>query len=107
MSKPCARRSSGTDTIAVAELIVTSIGTLFLVEPIVELWKRNVASAVQKDVAPKWVKKIALVLQLGVMGAIITAIISSAKISDAINDPSELSTVMTLKKASACLTLGE
>jgi len=39
----------------VAELVLVSIGYLFLMEPIIEMWRRHVATAVTADIAPRWV----------------------------------------------------
>ena len=57
---------------------MVSIGTLFLVEPCVELWKRNVATAVTMTQAPPYVRQLALVLKVGVLAAIITAIVGQS-----------------------------
>lgn len=39
----------------VVELILVSIGYLFLMEPVIEMWRRHVATAVTADIAPRWV----------------------------------------------------
>lgn len=45
----------------VIELILASLGYLFLVEPTVQLWKRSFSSAISEhDDTPSWVRKVAL-----------------------------------------------
>jgi len=43
---------------AVGQLVLVSVGYLFLLEPLVEMWRRHVATAVHKDHAPRWVNRI-------------------------------------------------
>ncbi|ORX36501.1 hypothetical protein BD324DRAFT_629087 [Kockovaella imperatae] len=89
----------------IAELVVVSTGTLFLVDPLTELWKRNVTTAVAKDVAPKWVRRVSIILSLGVLAAIGTSVAAASQISGAMDGSSSLSTVLTLRKASAIVTV--
>ena len=42
----------------VGQLILVSVGYLFLLEPLVEMWRRHFATAVHKDHAPRWVNRI-------------------------------------------------
>jgi len=45
--------------LAVAELVLLSVGTLFLVEPLVALWQKHIETAVAKHERPPWVSKAA------------------------------------------------
>ena len=44
----------------VAELVFVSLGYLFLLEPLVALWKKHVESAVAGRAQPVWVGRFAL-----------------------------------------------
>lgn len=90
----------------IAELVLISVGVLFLVDPILSLWERLVREAVPADEMPRWVKTLTRVLRLGLLAAIITTIVGSSMISNAISDPSKISQVVHLRKISSGLTLG-
>ncbi|ORY29509.1 hypothetical protein BCR39DRAFT_531841 [Naematelia encephala] len=89
----------------IAELVLVSIGYLFLIEPIIGLWKLHLASAVTQEAYPTYVNSLARVLRLLLIAAIATAIAGSSLISSALNDSSELSTVRQLRQASAILSM--
>ncbi|WVO18014.1 hypothetical protein L204_105712 [Cryptococcus depauperatus] len=80
----------------IAELVMVSIGFLFLVEPVVTCWKFHVESAVTEEERPRWVH---LALRIGIIAAIATAIAGSSEIGDALNDPSQMDDVNLLRRA--------
>lgn len=44
--------------VQVGELILVSIGYLFLMDPVIEMWRRHIATAVSKEDAPRWVTRL-------------------------------------------------
>ncbi|KAK1925272.1 hypothetical protein DB88DRAFT_483378 [Papiliotrema laurentii] len=88
----------------IAELVLVSIGYLFLMEPVIEMWRRHVATAVSVHEAPRWVTRLSWVLKYALLAAIGTAVAGASMISSALNDSSTMSTVISLRKASAILS---
>ncbi|KAK4687254.1 hypothetical protein P7C73_g2866, partial [Tremellales sp. Uapishka_1] len=89
----------------IAELVFVSVGYLFLLEPLVSLWELHVASAVATEDRPSWVHTLVRVLRVVLLATIGTAVAGAALISNAISDPSDVSTVTALRKSSAILAL--
>lgn len=94
------------ETELIVELVLVSIGYLFLMEPVIEMWRRHVATAVTADVAPRWVTLLSRLLKIALLVAIGTAIAGASKISGALDDPSELDTVKSLRKVSSIVAFG-
>lgn len=95
-----------TPTDPVAELVLVSVGFLFLIEPVIELWKRHVASCLPAHEQPSWVRRLATMLKLGLLAAIATAIAGASKTSSAFDSQDGIDTVTDLRKASYALSLG-
>lgn len=91
----------------VAELILVSVGFLFLVEPVISTWQRHVAAAMPKAHQPRWVLRLAQVLKITLIAAIGTAIAGGAQTSSAFDSQDGIDTVRTLREASYCLSLGK
>ncbi|WVQ78763.1 hypothetical protein IAT38_000854 [Cryptococcus sp. DSM 104549] len=89
----------------IAELVMVSIGNLFLIEPIIACWKLHVESDVSEAERPAWIKRLAMALRFCLIGAIAIAIAGSTTISSALQDSSKLSTVTTLRKVASILAL--
>nr|ODN98555.1 hypothetical protein L204_02518 [Cryptococcus depauperatus CBS 7855] len=89
----------------IAELVMVSIGFLFLVEPVVTCWKFHVESAVTEEERPRWVHLSTNALRIGIIAAIATAIAGSSEIGDALNDPSQMDDVNLLRRASMIISL--
>ncbi|WRT65598.1 uncharacterized protein IL334_002543 [Kwoniella shivajii] len=90
----------------IAELVLVSIGFLFLIEPVVACWKLQIDSYLSEEDRPTWVRRLALLLKFTVLAAIGTAIAGSALISNAIKNPDQLNTVKHLRQASNVLSFG-
>jgi len=89
----------------IAELVLVSVGYLFLIEPLIALWNRHIATAVRKSQRPGWVRRLALFLRLGLLACIGTAIAGSALISGAVGNPSKESTVKQVRDASSIMAI--
>jgi uncharacterized membrane protein YqjE len=95
----------------VAELVMVSVGYLFLCDSLISLWKRNVEAVIPIDEAPRWVQQLARLLRLLLLAAIATILASSIMSAGMSSDqapPSEsdIQQVTTLRHASYCLSLG-
>lgn len=44
----------------IAELVMISVGPLFLIEPIISCWKRHIESGVAKADQPRWVRSLSM-----------------------------------------------
>lgn len=90
----------------VAELVMVSVGFLFLIDPVIELWRRHVATCLPHHEQPKWVRKLAILLKLGLIAAIATAVAGAAQTSSAFDSQSGIDTVKELRQISYCISLG-
>ncbi|WVQ64801.1 uncharacterized protein L199_002970 [Kwoniella botswanensis] len=90
----------------IAELILVSVGFLFLIEPVIGCWKLQIDSDMAKEDRPSWVKRLSWALKLILLAAILTAIVGSSMISDALKDQAKLDTVRQLRDASSILSFG-
>jgi len=101
-------KNTYSEGLLIAELVLVSIGFLFLIEPIVAIWQRHVDSAMPRNQRPRWVMRLALVLRLTLIAAIGTAIAGAAQTSNAFSNPSDtasVNTVRQLREASYILSL--
>ncbi|WVF67095.1 hypothetical protein IAT40_001840 [Kwoniella sp. CBS 6097] len=89
----------------IAELVLVSVGFLFLIEPAVGLWKLQVDSDMRTEDRPTWVRRLATFLKIAILASIGTAIAGSSMISGALNDADKLKTVKSLREASNILSL--
>jgi len=89
----------------IAELVLVSVGYLFLIEPCVELWRRNLSSAISKQDYPSRVRRLALLMRISLLAAIGITIAGSALVSSAISNPNQLDTVKALREAGYVLSL--
>lgn len=97
-------------SVLVAQLVMVSIGYLFLCDSLISLWKRNVEAVIPIDEAPGWVQRLARILRLLLLAAIATILASSIMSAGMYNGSgpppeSEISQVTTLRHASYCLSL--
>ncbi|WWD16636.1 hypothetical protein CI109_101066 [Kwoniella shandongensis] len=99
-----AKNSYG-EGLLIAELVLVSVGFLFLITAVTACFKLQIDSDLPKDERPQWVKRLAQALEVIVLGAIGTAVIGSALISNALKDPSKLNTVKDLRRASVILSV--
>lgn len=65
----------------IGELVLVSIGFLFLISPIIELWKRHVLSEVSMADRPRWVATLTKICQLVLLAAVITAVVGASMMS--------------------------
>jgi hypothetical protein len=91
---------------AVADLVLISIGYLFLISTWIDCWKKHV-DAGSPPPHPGWVQRLQRILQLVFIAAVATAIASGATSSNAIDSTSARNQVVALRHASAILALGE
>ncbi|OCF32389.1 hypothetical protein I316_06059 [Kwoniella heveanensis BCC8398] len=89
----------------IAELVLVSVGFMFLIEPAVGLWKLQVDSDMAKEDRPIWVRRLAMILKLAILAALCTALAGSGMISDALKNTDKLNTVKTLREASNVLSV--
>jgi len=89
----------------IAELVLVSIGFLFLIDPVIQLWKRHVGSVMPKNQQPQWVQKLALVLLLALLAAIGTAAAGGGLTSQAFDSQAGINKVKSLREASYCISL--
>ncbi|WVQ94528.1 hypothetical protein IAU59_001607 [Kwoniella sp. CBS 9459] len=99
-------KNSYGEGLLIAELVLVSIGFLFLIEPAVGLWKLQVDSDMNQEDRPTWVRRLALLLKFAVLASIGTAIAGSSMISSALSNPDTLKTVKSLREASNVLSVG-
>lgn len=85
---------------------MVSVGFLFLIDPVIELWRRHIASCLPTHQQPGWVKKVAVILKIGLLAAIGTGVAGAAQVSSAFNSESGIETVKNLRKVSYILSLG-
>jgi hypothetical protein len=97
---------SHTDVHTVADLILISIGYLFLISTFIDLWKKHV-DAGSAPPHPVWVQRLQRILQLVFFAAIATAIASGVESSNAFSSASARDQVVSLRHASAILSLGK
>lgn len=88
----------------IAELTLVSIGYLFLISPVVTLWKRHVDNS-SPPPHPGWVNRLDKLLQLTLLASIGTAIAGGALTSNAFQSQSGMDTVKNLRHASNILSL--
>ncbi|CED84358.1 hypothetical protein [Phaffia rhodozyma] len=89
----------------IAELILVSIGFLFLIDPIITIWKRHVESVTPQSQHPRWVLQLSRILRILLIVSIATTVVASSLISSALSKPSVIDNVRTLRKVSAIVTL--
>lgn len=85
---------------------MVSVGFLFLIDPVVELWRRHLASCLPKHEQPRWVLKLSTLLKIGLLAAIGTGVAGAAQTSSAFDSQSGIDTVRMLREVSYCLGLG-
>ncbi|WWC87771.1 uncharacterized protein L201_002663 [Kwoniella dendrophila CBS 6074] len=84
----------------IAELVLVSVGYLFLIDPVVGCFNRQIEYQMSKDERPRWVNRLTWLIRILVITSIITAVAASSLISSALSNPDQLSTVTGLRKAS-------
>ncbi|KAL7419809.1 hypothetical protein Q5752_005725 [Cryptotrichosporon argae] len=89
----------------VAELVLVSVGFLFLISPVITMWSHHVASCAPKAEQPGWVRRLDLILQLVLVATIALSIAGASLISSASSGGTSTSTVQALRKASYILSL--
>ncbi|ODO04739.1 hypothetical protein I350_05349 [Cryptococcus amylolentus CBS 6273] len=89
----------------IAELVMISIGALFLIAPLISCWTNHVESEVRPEDRPRWLSLLSKALHLLLMACIATAVIGSSMIGKAIKDPSKMDTVTGLRRASLVLSV--
>ena len=85
---------------------MVSVGFLFLIDPVVQLWQRHVALCLPKHEQPRWVHQLALLLKVGLLAAIGTGVAGAAQTSSAFDNEDGVETVRKLREVSYCLALG-
>ncbi|WWD16629.1 hypothetical protein CI109_101058 [Kwoniella shandongensis] len=98
------KSSYGVGTL-IAELVLTSVGYLFLIDPYVESWKRHVQGSVPRAIRPYWVKPLAFSLWVLLFICIIVTTISGALVSRAFDSQSWLTAIRGLRHAAFILSL--
>ncbi|KAK8861452.1 hypothetical protein IAR55_002271 [Kwoniella newhampshirensis] len=99
-----AKNSYG-EGLLIAELVLVSVGFLFLINAAASCFKLQIDSDLPKDERPRWVRRLTTLLHIVVIAAIGTAVAGAASINGAVNDPSKLGTVKDLRKASMILSV--
>ncbi|ODN97348.1 hypothetical protein L198_03911 [Cryptococcus wingfieldii CBS 7118] len=89
----------------IAELVMISIGALFLIAPLISCWTNHVESEVRPEDRPRWLSLLSKALHLLLMACIATAVVGSSMIGSAIKDPSKMDTVTGLRRASLVLSV--
>jgi hypothetical protein len=87
--------------------VLVSVGFLFLIDPVIELWRRHIASCLPTHEQPGWVRKVAIILKIGLLAAIGTGIGAAAQTSSAFDSQSGIDTVKHLRQVSYILSLGK
>jgi hypothetical protein len=103
---PSPKPMADADRYIVAELVLVSVGFLFLIDPVIELWRRHIASCLPTHEQPGWVKRAAWILKVGLLAAIATGVVGASKTSSALNTQDGAQTVQQLRKVSYVLALG-
>jgi hypothetical protein len=85
---------------------MVSVGFLFLIDPVIEIWRRHIASCLPSHLQPRWVRKVAIILKIGLLAAIGTGVAGAAQVSSAFDSQSGVDTVKSLRKVSYILSLG-
>lgn len=61
---------------AVVELVLVSTGYLFLLEPVVALWRRSMQFACPPGTEPQWIKYLTRVTYFCILAALITGVLA-------------------------------
>ncbi|KAL1410350.1 hypothetical protein Q8F55_004358 [Vanrija albida] len=85
----------------IAELVFISIGFLFIISPVIDMWRRHVLSEVAKNERPQWLLRLTNLAQLTLVAAIITATIGGSLVGTSV----ATTTITGLRKASYVLSL--
>jgi hypothetical protein len=85
---------------------MVSVGFLFLIDPVTQMWQRHVALCLPKHEQPRWVRQLATVLKVGLLAAIGTGVAGAAQTSKAFDSQDGVNTIKTLRQVSYCLALG-
>ncbi|WVQ64802.1 uncharacterized protein L199_002971 [Kwoniella botswanensis] len=88
----------------IAELVLVSVGFLFLIEPVNGCWKLQIDSDMSQEDRPRWVRRLATLLKLMLIAAIVTAIVGASLISGALGNHGQLILVKQLRQASNVLS---
>jgi hypothetical protein len=96
---PC-KQESAAETL-VAEIILISVGYLFLCDSLVALWQANVETHSPLSIQPSWIQKIARILRLLLLVTIILTIVSANLNS---SYESNNNTGANIRHASYCLS---
>ena len=83
------------------------IGPVFLLHPLVAIFNLHIQPHVDKEDEKHWIKRVGRLLHVALLGAVVTGIAAGASISSALDDPSKMATVVTLRKVSCILALSE
>lgn len=89
----------------VAELVLVGVGYLFLLQPLASLWRRLVDISVPPP-HPAWVRGVELLLTIALLAAIACIAASGGLTNNAFYSSSSLNTVIALRHASYCISLG-
>ena len=91
----------------IAELVLVSVGFLFLIEPCVSLWSRNIKWTLHTQAEPRWVKRIRTLLTVALLAAISISAASGALINNAYTQPGGIDKVKHMREAGYILSLGQ
>lgn len=92
---------------AVAELVLVSVGFLFLIAPLITIWRYHIACHNLRAGQPLWTKAVTWTLWILLWAAIIAAAVSGAITSKAFDSDSARLAVKALRELSYVLSLGE
>ena len=90
----------------IAELVLVSVGFLFLIEPCVSLWSRNIKWTLHAQAEPRWVRRIRTLLTVALLAAISISAASGALINNAYTQPGGIDKVKHMREAGYILSLG-
>ncbi|WVW80017.1 hypothetical protein I302_101990 [Kwoniella bestiolae CBS 10118] len=89
----------------IAELVLISIGYIFLIDPFIQCWKRNIEGNVPVTARPQWLKPLRLILSALLICCVVFTIAAGAVTSDAFKSSEWLDVVQGLRETSYVLTL--
>ncbi|KAK8861472.1 hypothetical protein IAR55_002292 [Kwoniella newhampshirensis] len=98
------RRSYGIGSL-IGELILTSVGYLFLIDPYIQCWRRHVEGNVSRLDRPVWLKPLAWSLWGLLVISIIITVLSGALVNKAFESQSWLTAVRGLRHAGFILSM--
>ncbi|WRT65580.1 uncharacterized protein IL334_002525 [Kwoniella shivajii] len=98
------RHSYGISSL-IAELVLISVGYIFLIDPFIQSWARHVEGNVPRSERPSWVKPLRWTLWGLLLVSIIITVIAGAVTSDAFKSKAWLNSVKGLRQTGYYLTL--